>query len=90
MIIQFIIPCEDGLTCKDSDGVSQSAMSDQFKEGNDYCTAYLALWTSVVPSYSDGTFTFTWSNGKSSILVVVEEHLLLNIVVVLKWWYYYS
>ena len=62
----YYTPCSDGLTCTDNDGVSQSCMSDQFKDGNDFCTAYLSLWTDVTPSYSDGTFTFTWSNGKSS------------------------
>ena len=62
----YYTPCSDGLTCTDSDGVSQSAMSDQYKDGNDFCTAYLALWTDVDPTYSSGTFTFTWSNGKSS------------------------
>ena len=62
----YYSPCEDGLTCTDSDGVSQSAMADQFKEGNDFCTAYLALWIEEEPAYSGGTFTFEWSNGKSS------------------------
>ena len=62
----YYTPCSDGLTCTDKDGVPQSAMSDQYKLSNDFCTAYLALWTDVTPTYSNGTFTFIWKNGRSS------------------------
>ena len=62
----YYTPCQDGLTCTGSDGKTNKAMADQWKDGNDFCTAYLAVWDDVSPTYSDGVFTFTWSNGQTS------------------------
>ena len=62
----YFTPCQDGLSCDSQSGEQVYAMADQYKMGNDFCTAYLAQYSrEIEPKYNNGVFTFTWNNGQA-------------------------